>query len=358
VINTQRDVRYRWIIEGIFLLYLPREYPATAALDRIDEQLGGGIATPDHVLTVANGGVDPDGEVGPCPATEPQEVYKGVGPYPPICANGGDGVHILIADTHWIDPVTKAAPWMEGVKGQAAPGPLPRRPNGQVDLKRYDAHGTFVAGLVRAMAPDADIYVDNIFKVAGSALESDAVSRLRRALDERPDTDIFHVSVAASTRKARHLLAFEKWLDLISRRKGLVCIAPAGNNESLRPHWPGAFPSVVSVGALAMDWRSRAYFTNYGPWVDAYAPGTNLINAYTDGEYECQLRPYTGTIRMFDGLAQWSGTSFSAPVVTGLIAARMTRTGESAAQAAVSLLAQARGQSVPGTGPILLPELR
>jgi len=351
------------VIEGVVLLHI-REFGLSVpeALDRIDEILGEGKATPDHVFTVAGTG----GEVGVCPATEPQEVYERCGPFPfpPVCeGNDGSGVVIYLGDTGLLEGADTAHRWLSGV--QRAPratvgGALqgwdtpPAMVNGTLTISSpYTGHGTFVAGVARCMAPHVTIYVADVFKIAGSALESHMVRKLTEALGL--DVDIFHLTIAATTRKDIHLIAFGAWLGRLHQSKGVVCVAAAGNNNSKRRCWPAAFPGVISVGALATDWRSRAGFSNFGRWVDVYAPGTNLINAYTTGVYHCTVSPYRGTDRTFDGLAQWSGTSFSTPIVTGLIAARMSRTGENGKEAAAALLAQARAQAIPGTGAILRP---
>jgi len=315
------------------------------ALDLVDNELGPGIATPDHVLTVAP-------NAGGCPATEPEEVYYGTEPYPSVChGNGGEGVLVYMADTGLLAHPADGHPWLRGVQeGDAADLDTG---NGQDPIPPYTAHGTFVAGVARCMAPAADVIVTNAFAVAGSTLESDLVPRLVSALGL--GVDIFHLTIAAPTRQDLPLVTFEAWLKLLRQYKGVVVVVAAGNSGSRRPYWPAAFSEVVSVGALAADWRSRASFSNHGGWVDVYAPGRDLINAYATGTYKCHVQPYTDQERQFYGMAKWSGTSFSTPIVTGLIASRMSRTGENGQQAAAALLAEARAEAIPGVGPILLP---
>jgi hypothetical protein len=342
--------RVRRVIEGIALLSLGESQPAAlGALDAIDQQLGQGVATPNHVLTVAGG------QGSACPATEPQEVYYDIEPFPSVSHDGGGaGVLVYMADTGLLrDTATHS--WLEGVRMvNPVEDADPREPlqGDPPQIPAYTGHGTFVSGVLRCVAPDTEIIVQNAFAIAGSELESDLVPRLDAALGL--GADIFHLTIACLSRNDLPLIAFQEWLRKV-RQSGAVCIAAAGNSGFDRKTWPAAFPGVIGVGALGGDWRGRATFSNFGPWVDVYAPGRDLVNAYATGTYTCHVYPYAGQVRNFYGMAKWSGTSFSTPIVTGLIASRIARTGETPRQAAAALLVQARSQAIPGVGPVLLP---
>jgi subtilisin family serine protease len=335
--------------------------PAPTVLDvieRINQGVGEGIAGTDGVMTVTN---DPP-EGGPCPATEPEEAYFDIEPFPGVRMENdgtdGTGARIFIADTGLLDkPEWQSHSWLTGKEpGEEVRGcPDPLDPKSGGLIKPYAAHGTFVAGVARCMAPKAEIFVSNVFKTAGSALESDLVKVLAKALDD--GFDIFNLSVTTPSRGELKMIGFEGWLKLLEQHPGVVCVVSAGNDHTDKKFYPAAYenPQIVSVGALAADWRSRASFSNYGDWVKVYAPGRDLVNAYASGIYECKDAPYTGQIRRFYGMAKWSGTSFSTPLVAGLIAARKSRTGTTALKAAHSLLADAGKQAIPGIGSVLFP---
>ncbi len=120
-----------------------------------------------------------------------------------------------------------------------------------------------------------------------------------------------------------------------------------------RPFWPAAFPWCIAVGAMSRDGQRRSWYSNHGPWVNVYAPGDDIINAYPQLKYRTFVQ---GDVRDTSaGVVKWSGTSFAAPIVTGLIAARMSRTGENSAVAAANLMSAARGQFRPEIGPRLFP---
>jgi len=313
------------------------------ALAAIDAQLGVGVAAPNHVLWHSVGHL--------CPASEPEEVAPGSGPDPGVSPrHAGSGVVVYVADTGLLND-GPAHPWLAGVTGETDPLKAPR--GRQPRIPPYTGHGTFVAGVARCMAPAAEVQVARLLHHAGAHLESDIIKRLDEALGQSPD--IISLSAGGTSRRDLPPLGFEALWQRYRHYKGVLLVAAAGNSSSRRPFWPAAFPHVVSVGALAADWRSRASFSDYGGWVDVYAPGEGLVNAYATGTYQCHEPPNAGLVREFHGMARWSGTSFSTPLVSGLIAARMSGTGENSRQAAGALLARARGQALPGVGPVLYP---
>lgn len=129
-------------------------------------------------------------------------------------------------------------------------------------------------------------------------------------------------------------------------------MAAAGNDSWSAPFWPAALDWAVGVGSLDRDGRVSDY-SNFGVSADVYALGRNHVNAFPDGTFECHETPDKGDIRVFGtGMARWSGTSFAAPVVAGLIAREIPETGGTARDAAEAVLAGADHESDPGVGPI------
>ncbi|MFG1817733.1 S8 family serine peptidase [Kribbella sp. NPDC049174] len=322
-------------------------------LARLDQVLGVGKGTPDHGLPL-------NGNGHPCPAKEPTEVpSKSVTPEPPvsdgICCGtpgwDGRGVFVGVVDAGLVLDAPKMWPWMEGVDGDPED---PFMPNGHI--KPYSCHGTFVAGCVRCTAPKAKVrvkkaeYIDNR-PFAGMAYEHEIIRKMSDLLDE--GADVIVCEFDGFTRFHRPMHTFNAFYDRRLRHLNVVVVAPAGNDTTFEPTFPAAYSWVLGVGALSADGNDRAYFSNYGGWVDVYGPGEDLVNAFAVGDYTCIDAPY-GQLH-FDGLAKWSGTSFSTPLVAGMIAARMAATGENAPLATEALLRLARSQAVPGVGPVLLP---
>ncbi len=88
--------------------------------------------------------------------------------------------------------------------------------------------------------------------------------------------------------------------------KGVLVVAGAGNSNSEIPDYLGGRTDVMDVAATD-SFDVKAYFSNYGTWIDVSAPGVDVLSTfhnYNDPEY--------------DYIALLSGTSQSCPHVVGL----------------------------------------
>lgn len=180
-------------------------------------------------------------------------------------------------------------------------------------------HGTFIAGIIEQLAPGCTIRVEHVIAPLGDGRELDIVEKLL-AEARRPSAvpDIISMSFGGPVwEQAPALRAAIAEAHL----KGIVLVASAGNDGVCEPQYPGAYDSVVAVGAVGPD--GPPPWTNYGEWVDACAPGVDLVSSFFatfDGAFPMMNAT---DIDRFAEWACWSGTSFSTPVVVAALAREM-----------------------------------
>jgi subtilisin family serine protease len=310
---------------------VPGDKGLLVTLDEMDQDPAvADLARPDHLVHICPRGSQ-------CPATEPAETGL-LEPWPPVntaTPDAGDGVVVVVIDGGWYDPTADASlvatalpwSWLGNVSGEPEPHGI--RFAQTAALRPYAGHGTFVAGVVRAMAPGCTVQVLSLpvdpNAPGGGVFESDMVTQLDAALTHEPQ--LINLSAGCPTRQDLPARAFENWWADVSAadpERDLVFVAAAGNNASPWGFWPASFDWAVGVGSLDRDGQVSS-FSNWGDSVDVFALGRNIVNAFPNGTYVCHEYPDRGDVRVFDTwLARWSGTSFAAPLVTGRIAAAMT----------------------------------
>jgi len=83
---------------------------------------------------------------------------------------------------------------------------------------------------------------------------------------------------------------------------GLTVVAAGNSNADACTYSPACLPDVLTVGAYGSS-HQRAYFSNFGDCVDAWAPGMEIRSSIaTDGQYD-----------------EYQGTSMASPIMSGMV---------------------------------------
>lgn len=184
-------------------------------------------------------------------------------------------------------------------------------------------HGTMVAGAVKLVAPGARILPIRAFAQNGTGRLFNVIRAIHEA--EIRGAKVVNLSLNTYTYSPE----LEKTVSEVSDR-GIILVASTGNDGLLNPpSYPASLPKVTGVASINRNW-TRSAFSNYGSsltWVSA--PG------------EALLLPFPG--KQYAG--GW-GTSFAAPIVSGLAAKLLQRNPS----ATYSDLQSALNYSTPLTG--------
>lgn len=178
-------------------------------------------------------------------------------------------------------------------------------------------HGTMVLGVVHLVAPKAKLMPLKAFDSSGSGFLSDILRAVYFGVQN--SANVINMSFDFKTGSTE----FNKALDY-ANQNNVICAASAGNDGMQEIVYPAALQNDVMGVASTSDADTRSSFSNYGNaivWVAA--PGEAIISTYPFGTY-----------------AASSGTSFSAPFVSGAAALLLDLdkgTNEAQAAAAIAI---------------------
>ena len=272
---------------GALVIHGYAAQPAVQIIRLIDAQNGFNISG-TGIVAVIDTGVDPNHPV-----------------LHPVLLQGYDFTRNQPGASEWLDlsstgiSTTSSSNAQPVMVQQSSAAILDQSSAAILDGSPYVAfgHGTMTAGLVHLVAPKAKILPLKAFSSNGTGNLSNIVAALYYAVQNKANVvnmsfDLSYPSPALSQAISH------------ANKAGVVLVAAAGNENTSARVYPAAISGSVVGVASTTDWGARSSFSNYGTadvWIAG--PGENVISTYPGGAYGSE-----------------SGTSFSAPLVTGTVA--------------------------------------
>ena len=231
------------------------------------------------------------------------QASTGAGVVVSVIDNGIDATHPVFnghVSTLGVSFVPGSETWSDTAPGVDTDG------DGRVD-EQY-GHGTFVAGLIHLVAPDAMI-------LSARALDSNGQGnnfRIAQAVAWSIDRGAHVINMSLG--ETYHSIALSNMV-LEAKNAGIVVTGAAGNQNAEDPRqYPAC--DLNAYGVTAFNWNDvKAPFSNYEVRMDLAAPGDSDIVGGVPNMARCIIGPVPGA-----AYAVWEGTSFANAFVSGTIA--------------------------------------
>ncbi|HLO97623.1 MAG TPA: S8 family serine peptidase, partial [Fimbriimonas sp.] len=152
------------------------------------------------------------------------------------------------------------------------------------------------------VSPQSRLVICRVADSDGNATAWSVIKGLAFAVTA--NAELANVSLGAPAR----IPALSDVLDWCAEKR-LTIVASAGNLGIETELYPANYSGVIGIAGLNVN-KTKADFSCYDRKVIASAPAVGVASIDWDG-----------------GIATWSGTSFSSPIATGMIAEGLRRTG-------------------------------
>jgi len=235
----------------------------------------------------------------------------------------GKGITVAVLDSG-----VNNHPALDAGNGKVTHAPLTELAQGDTQLGHGTAVASIISGddsLIPGVAPASDILSIRITDAEGSSDSFTLANGIMTAADAGAKVINISMGSYGDSRLVYDAVQY-------AHQQGAVIVASSGNAGLDSIAYPAAYDGVIAVGAVEAQ-GEHLDFSNAGESLDIVAPGYQVNAAWGENQ-----------------LTSFSGTSASAPFVSGAIAAIMSEQPQLTAQQAADLVLKLGNDAgYPGT---------